>query len=774
MSKRRKRKKPRQKKSGTRSRSGTARQARGETVEVLEHESGLRLLRSGRVVALDKSQMAPEQLEGFRARFEQYARDLPRLVADEESRVRGMLRSLPTLPVLATLALDILVQNPDTYVEAEQRRIANELEWLTRVALELPEPIALDHERPVLDGPAYRALDEALSRLYEYVKDLLLSEHVRHGRPEPSPLDGIRARSRLHLTTIRSLSYEHQRIALLQGLFGPFERELEDAIGFTAGDVIRYAAAIAGLVNGRMQGRLGQLKAGHEDLRRAARAQGLSAEAEIEQFARYAGMAWLASVGYVDWIIEPGQLDDDVDRARSFLDRFSRGFGQPQAPPAGPVLDLLDRPLVALSGDQFFCHLFVFLTDAAKRNLEDALHQDQGVWDRYQSHRASFLEQQTAQHLSTAMPSAELHRNLRYESAEGTGELDLLVRLDRIVLLCECKAGSIPPPQRQGDRLRRALRGVLGEAHSQALRARRHIHNGGAFSTQDGDNIAIDAESVDHFFVMVATLDDVSSFVTNLAAPVAEGIFEAGDIPWAVSVTDLELIADMVDLNVLLPHYLVRRARIASQPHLTAIEEMDWFMHFVNEGLYFADDLDALGAVSLGSFTQPMDDYYEYISGPRQKPAPKPQVRMRAKYRTLIRQLEAAAPPGWASGALLLAHYGLEAQDKVLRELRAVTGRGAPAGRAMTNDTESGRDAVILFGAPIRPGRLRSAMRDYARAKMARDGIDRAIVIGVNQHYRRSVPQFMYIDTERDGALSDAEVERILRPFRSTQLRLRP
>ncbi len=718
--------------------------------------------------------MAPEQLEAFQAHFEQYARDLPRLVAEEERRVRGMLRSLPTLPVLATLAFDILVQNPDTYVEADQRRIANELEWLTRVALGLPEPVALDPARPLLDGPAYRALDEALSRLYEYVKELLLSEHVRHGRPEPSPLDEIQARSRVHLTMIRSLSYEHQRIALiLQGLSGPFERELEDAVGFTAGDVIRYTAAIAEIVNGRMRERGGQLKAGLEDLRQAARAQGFSSKAEIDQVARSAGMAWVASVGYVDWIVEPGQLDNNVDRARSFLDRFSLGFGQPQAPPAGPVLDLLDRPLVALGGDQFFCNLFVFLTDAAKRNLEDALQQDQEVWDRYQSHRASFLEQQTAQHLSAAMPSAELHRNLRYEGEEGAGELDLLVRLDRIVLLCECKAGSITPPQRQGHRLRRALREVLGEAHYQALRARRHIHNGGAFTTQDSDNIAIDPESIDHFFVMVATLDEVSSFVTNLAIPVAEGIFEAGDIPWAVSVTDLELIADMVDLNVLLPHYLVRRARIANQAHLTAIEEMDWFMHFVNEGLYFADDLDSLGAVSLDSFTQPMDDYYEYIAGRRQKPAPKPQVRMRAKYRTLIRRLEAAAPPGWASGALLLANYGLEGQDDVLRELRAVTVRGTPVGRVLINDTPSGRDAVILFGTPIQAGRLRSAMRDYAKATMVRDEIDRAIVIGMNQHYPASVPQFMYIDAGRDGALPDAEVEKILRPFNSTQRQLR-
>ena len=306
--------------------------------------------------------------------------------------------------------------------------------------------------------------------------------------------------------------------------------------------MIRYAEGIAELVNGRMQERLGQLKTGHEGLRRAARAQGLSA-GDRDRATLPDLPAWHGSLpsDTSTGSSSPGNSTTMWTELGPSWTASLLASVQPQAPPAGPVLDLLDRPLVALGDDQFFCHLFVSLTDAAKRNLEDALRQDQEVRDRYQSHRASFLEQQTAQHLSTAMPSAELHRNLRYESAEGTGELDVLVRLDRIVLLCECKAGSITPPQRQGNRLRRALREVLGEAHSQALRARRHIHDGGAFTTQEGDNIAIDPESVDHFFVMVATLDDVSSFVTNLATPVAEGIFEAGDIPWAVSVTDLEL-----------------------------------------------------------------------------------------------------------------------------------------------------------------------------------------------------------------------------------------
>ena len=51
---------------------------------------------------------------------------------------------------------------------------------------------------------------------------------------------------------------------------------------------------------------------------------------------------------------------------------------------------------------------------------------------------------------------------------------------------------------------------------------------------------------------------------------------------------------------------------------------------------------------------------------------------------------------------------------------RLVRHEEAGEGRAMINDTEGGRDAVV--GAPRQPGQLRSAMSDYARARMARGG----------------------------------------------------
>jgi len=89
-------------------------------------------------------------------------------------------------------------------------------------------------------------------------------------------------------------------------------------------------------------------------------------------------------------------------------------------------------------------------------------------------------------------------------------------------------------------------------------------------------------------------------------------------------VADFETITDLVDLNVLLPDYIMRRARLAKWEKFTAIEEMDWFMHYFTEGLWFADDLSQVGPTNLLSFTQPLDDYYMYVYGPRTKPAARP------------------------------------------------------------------------------------------------------------------------------------------------------
>ncbi len=45
------------------------------------------------------------------------------------------------------------------------------------------------------------------------------------------------------------------------------------------------------------------------------------------------------------------------------------------------------------------------------------------------------------------------------------------------------------------------------------------------------------------------------------------------------------------------------------------IEEMDWFMNYLKDGLYFAENLDDFPEVMLGSFADDVDNYYLYKQG---------------------------------------------------------------------------------------------------------------------------------------------------------------
>src|SRR5439155_8066897 len=134
-------------------------------------------------------------------------------------------------------------------------------------------------------------------------------------------------------------------------------------------------------------------------------------------------------------------------------------------------------------------------------------------------------------------------QGLKYVTSSGvSAELDIMCRVDRTLVLCECKAAALHTPRRQRKMLS-SLKKILGKAHEQAMRAKDHIENGtGEFVLSDGASLKVSAGDYERIVLSVVTLDDVSAFTTNMAHAVGSGVFDNKDLPWAVSITDLEVI----------------------------------------------------------------------------------------------------------------------------------------------------------------------------------------------------------------------------------------
>lgn len=732
---------------------------------VYTHASGLRLTHSGRALIFDRSQMTENAREQVRSSAKEYARSLPRLVAEDAERIRDLLHQLPTLPALSMLGFFAYGIDPDTYVESQHEWVSNEVEWPTRVALSLARPIDIDPSSPVLDAEGFQQLIDAVRGMHEKQKDLIATEFLRRGREAPNAKDMIVMQSRIHKLSIRTPIYPHQQKDWLQRLFNPVESSLKRLVGFTMDDAIRITEQISTVVNERLRERLAQGHNRRDELRAIARERGLESAAEQDQYVRWMFVTWLAAFMDVTFTFAPADFERP-DIAEAFLDQFSLTFGLPEPPRPGSAPELMQRPVVKVGDEKYLCHMPLLL-DAIRPNLESALKAHSKDWEAYEDVRSAALEEAAANLFRQAIPASAVDVGLAYELSGGSrGELDVMCKVDRTLILAECKAGAIEEPAKQGASLR-SQRKILKKAHQQALRARDHIVDGtGVFRTKIGDTMTVSAEEFDRVVLSVVTIDDSSAYTTNSAHAVGAGIFEPRDIPWAVTVTDLEIIADLAELNAVLPHYLTRRARIAQWEQFTAIEELDWFMHYMSEGLWFADDLSQLGGINLASFTQPLDDYYTYKFGPRQRPAPKPSLEIQRQYKTLLQSLEEGGARGWLEAALILMDVDDKTRKTILRFIRDLLRKNAPAGRTLF----VGDFMIALYSEPAGLGMLRPSMVRYAKSHMVKRDVSRCAAIGLNPRYPDSAPIFAYIDVRRDALPSLIESEAFLTKFNSTYL----
>ena len=125
-----------------------------------------------------------------------------------------------------------------------------------------------------------------------------------------------------------------------------------------------------------------------------------------------------------------------------------------------------------------------------------------------------------------------------------------------------------------------------------------------------------------------------------------------GVSPWMVSLYDLMVITDLIDLPPMLPHYIQRRIRASKQGLLRGNDELDFFGYYLSNGMYFDGVKDAQPEfIQLTTHTTGFDDYYFSEMGVRSKKAPKPCQKMPISLQRLLGSLATCE----CSGSVLAA-----------------------------------------------------------------------------------------------------------------------
>lgn len=599
---------------------------------------------------------------------------------------------------------------------------------------------------------------------------------------------------------LRNSSYpemvEVTNLALLDG--DPTVRATLNAdLGFDATDALAVLNACHDLQQSNMNDRM--------DIVRRATQNMMASMKDSEPDSELAG---LVGSGFMS-LFEPGlseatvSIEDLVantgiseERVSAVIERFRLELGT--ATPAEVVDEFATgknpmrrRPLiVSNSGRIMLPHPALNLV-AVRENLEDHL-KISVAWNAYAKHRGDLLESRTRTALARVLPGAHYRDAFKYyvpandaeeKAADPTKytkrvEGDHLVLLDDVAIIVEDKAVALSALSRGGKatRIRNDLTGIITNAADQADRVRHGIERDGGLRI-DGEGW-VDLSHVRETHTITVSLDDLSAVLTATAELVRTGVLSLDNIPWTVSLHDLELVTELVARPAEFLLYLRRRRDPDVTTMFNAADELDLFLYFFEAGLWVEPNPVQVRAafpfkpepttaqlrryrsqqpVLVTSRTDKLDRWFysRERNGAGHEPTAKPAMAP-SPVTPLIDDLQSRNVMGWLSIGATLLSGSTSTQHQFARNGNDLLNGPSPSGRGrslavpITGSVDPAEGWLLVWAtrpAGEDPAGAEKHIRSYLRAKKHQLGIPRGVV-------------FLYDEPTRDlvGAYYDAHV----------------
>ncbi|WP_146215784.1 preprotein translocase subunit SecA [Cryobacterium arcticum] len=481
-------------------------------------------------------------------------------------------------------------------------------------------------------------------------------------------------------------------------------------------------------------------------------------------------------------------------RVRAVIERFRLDLG------ASSVSDVVDafvtgnnpmrsRPLIIAAEDRVMLAHNALNTFAVRENLEEYL-KTTVVWDKYAKHRGDLLEARTRVALDRVLPGAFFRDAFEYYVAANENEEitkdparytkrvegDHLVVLDDVAIIVEDKAVALSSLSRGGkkQRIRTDLTGIITKAAAQAGRMRDRIdHDGGLRIEGEG---WVDLSHIREIHTIAVSLDDLASVLTATAHLIEADLLSVENIPWTVSLHDLELITQLIERPAEFLLYLRRRRDPEVTIMFSAPDELDLFLYFFEAGLWVEPNPEAVQAAFpfmpapttadrrryrtqvpqfVTSRTDQLDQWFYSARHPDTVNAPKPTM-VTSPAAALIDELESRRVTGWLSiGATLLSgSTGAQRQfarnGKDLLSNPSTNGRGRSLATPLTGTAKQSEGWLLIWATrPAHESAINAEthIRRYLRVKKHQLAMPRGAV-------------FMYDESKKDlaGVYYDGDI----------------
>lgn len=521
---------------------------------------------------------------------------------------------------------------------------------------------------------------QILQMLFDTVSDFSSSFMMRRvlegeagqGDAEAFVVRSLQERMRMHTQGVRNWGYYRKVVQTSRDLYAPLDPEMQARNEFSATDVLDTLEALVSEFENRQASHWGIFK---NVLR------GKTARKIADLYYRLVpGLAGTAAemfeslpavptrdqmiglvMGHYDLRLADtalftsaeiaARLGKRVEVVSAVLEALSLTPGAlVEANPEFLFLDnpVWERPVVKL-GDMFFCPMPQMAFSHIHR-IMDFLVNEAELRTKLKERRAEYLEGQLEAVFRRALPDAKIRSAVKWKKGSQQFENDLVVVMDRVILIAEAKSHRLTPQGLRGgkDRIKRHIREIILEPSIQSARLEELIH-----AARGGDEtavvtlaeIGINSDVVDRVIRISVTLDDLSVLSAS-----ERDFKKVGWVPDdhlfapGILITDLDCLSEILDNPLLFLHYLSERTYLQKALSLLG-DELDFLGLCLVSGFNLARLHDQDSNFSPTGMSGPIDRFYEgREAGLR---IPKPKMELRPLFRDIVERLSQKKPPGW-------------------------------------------------------------------------------------------------------------------------------
>jgi hypothetical protein len=306
-----------------------------------------------------------------------------------------------------------------------------------------------------------------------------------------------------------------------------------------------------------------------------------------------------------------------------------------------------------------------FLPDVLRDLVAEA-----GLQQRLERRRAQYLEDEMARLLSVALPTARLLPNVRWSWKSVSYETDLIVVVDKVVLIAEAKSAVLTDAALRGavNSARRHVRELLVDPAGQSARLQDIL-----MAAREGDaealtvatslGLGIDPTDIEQTVRLSVTLDDFATLASAQAELKHADWFPAGLVlPATMTLADLCTCVGILERPLFFLHYLIGRERIQRVAPVFG-DETDYLGTYLSSGLDLAEVEAGTHKGMFSGMSVAIDAYHLAMGVGRNVEKPKPHVSayvaailekledgQRSHWTTIGLALLDAMPPGFGNG----------------------------------------------------------------------------------------------------------------------------